>query len=161
MTKVWLKGRKLLVIIGTVIGIGGIATAAISHIQHMQGDSEVVYNYTEASEALSPNVKSISIDELVVSYGKFYDAAISDLDSIASTDWTQEDIDKAHFCLIYADKIGDYSQAGSLLLMIDEVKKSGVDVDTNTLGVTAADREAIAKRLEAVYTVEIVDGDNV
>ena len=62
-------------------------------------------------------------------YQQAFDRYYDQVSTTDPTEWTVDDVSKAQFCLIYADKIGLYQQAQLMLGMLSAAKDSGVISD--------------------------------
>lgn len=62
-------------------------------------------------------------------YQQAFDRYYEQVSTTDPTEWTVDDVSKAQFCLIYADKIGLYQQAQLMLGMLSTAKGSGVISD--------------------------------
>ncbi len=88
----------------------------------------------------------IGTEKLVDEFGQSYDMAYKNTVETPVSKWDESLINQAHLCLLYADKIGAYSEAQTMYYKIQFVKDAGKDVDANAARVTQAQRDEILER---------------
>lgn len=104
-------------------------------------------DYQEATGAIkSSGTSSEDLTALVADYGRYYDKSVGEVFSTPSDKWTADTVDKAHLCLLYADKVGLSSQVKDIYSFIQLASVSKIDVDKNSAGMTQAQREEIYNR---------------
>lgn len=87
--------------------------------------------------------------EVVRGYSLDYTSTSEDLQKTSFNNWNKETVDKAYFTLLYADKIGAYTQVYNTLFILDTVSKNRVNIDDNSYGVNAQTRSEIRARADA------------
>lgn len=108
--------------------------------------------YTLKSQAvLGSGDEPDDLAQITYQYGNDYDVIASEVFSSNPADWDRAMLDKAYFVLVYADKIGDFSQAKNVLYRVEKAEVSGVDIDSNGLGIDQAKRSEINSRADALY----------
>lgn len=86
---------------------------------------------------------------VAIKYGKDYDDFSKELDDKSYTGWSKDELDKAYFNLLYADKIGLFTQVDNILVRLKGAQMNGVDIDDNSYGIGQAERDAIKERANA------------
>lgn len=76
-----------------------------------------------------------------------------ELRKIDLNSWTKDGLDKACFNLIYADKIGSFTDVYAMLAYIESAQKSGINIDDNSYGVTKKLREEIKLRADLAINI--------
>lgn len=105
------------------------------------------FSYIDAGIKIkaTPLADTKAVLELTNSYRNYNTEAFRDVYGTPPESWTKKDVEKVHFSLLYANLIGDYNQVKLAVALIAAAKSQSVDVDANGMGVTGADREAMAK----------------
>ena len=103
-------------------------------------------DYSNLSRSIASDIKEKSTTEIISDYSSHYEAAMKDLYQSDPAKWDTIMVNKAHLCLLYADKMGLTTQAVSLYQSIASAKAQGVNVDDNSAGLTQEDRYQIYKR---------------
>lgn len=88
------------------------------------------------------------ITSIVQEYGAEYDAAVKEVYSSSSSEWNKTKLDKAYFSLLYADKVGSFSEVYAVLSLLESAQKKGVDIDDNSYGLNQRTRDEIRKRAD-------------
>ena len=87
-----------------------------------------------------------SKSQIVADYGKDYDSTISKVTNARPNEWNKTMLDEAYKSLLYADKIGAFTQVNTLLSTIDAMQRSGLDIDDNSYSVNQEVRASIKDR---------------
>lgn len=74
-----------------------------------------------------------SLNALIGSSQTDYETYYAELETTNPAEWSDEDANKAKFCLVYADKVGLDQQVLKLITDIRYAKNSGVDVYDDTV----------------------------
>lgn len=85
---------------------------------------------------------------LVKKYSTQYGYSLKNTVSSSPTSWDKDKLDDAYEVLLYADKMGAYSQASAVLAQLDAAKKSGLNIDDNSYGVNQDIRDEIKSRTD-------------
>jgi hypothetical protein len=64
-------------------------------------------------------------------------------------EWNKEMLNDAYAALLYADKMGAYTQVELFLGKIEAAQRNGMNIDDNLYGVNQEARDAIKARLQA------------
>ena len=104
---------------------------------------------TDLSELLQADDSDNSQANLVQKYGVESDKATQEARNSDSTKWDKSTLDKAYVSLLYADKVGAFSQVYTMLSLIESADRSGLNVDDNSYGITQSMRDAIRQRADA------------
>ena len=148
--KVWLFAIISILIAGVGTGIFFYvktqSNTASDGSKNLAADAD---HYKTLSKDLKGSGDAQSIEKVVAEFGPKYDQAIEELTKSNVKKWTQADVDKAHFSLLYADKIGASSQVVSLYRQIFGAKQSGVNVDQNAANMTEQDRKKIFDKYQS------------
>lgn len=91
---------------------------------------------------------SDSIEDVVENNGADYNESIKAVNNTNPTAWDKSKLDKAYFSLLYADKVGAFSQVYTMLSMIDLARQNGLDIDDNSYGINQSKRDEIRKRAD-------------
>lgn len=81
--------------------------------------------------------------------GPKYDYAREKLTTSNPAKWDKPAVDLAYGALVYADKVGDYSTAAYVLVLLKQAGQAGVNIDDNSYNMHASERDAIAGRVSA------------
>lgn len=152
--RIFSSHKKLWIISAIVVGIIVIAGTALlltKHIWAPDADDSSSTGDTRSSkeiERLSTNLNqdrkdNTSVDDIVASYGTQYDSVMKELRDTAVSRWTDEMIDRAHFCLLYADRTGAHAQVIDIYYQIMAAQGNGKNVDANAAGITQDERQEI------------------
>lgn len=95
---------------------------------------------------------------MVKQFGPAYGSAIQEVQTSDTTQWDKTMLDKAYLSLIYADKVGAFTQVNTMLAMITLAQNSGLDIDDNSYGVTQSMRDDMKQRADALAQQQ-VDGN--
>lgn len=90
------------------------------------------------------------VNDVVEQYSGDYSRTTAEVSTTGYKDWTKETVDKAYFNLIYADKIGAYTQVYNTLYMIESAGKNGIKIDDNSYGIDQKGRDQIKARADAL-----------
>ena len=124
-----------------------ILVAAYSLIDYRQSTaptlSESTYKLKNASADSDEKVSQITIK-----YSRQYDEYLAELNSSAPSKWDRAMLDKAYFCLVYADKTSSPYQVLLMLEDIERARSAGVNVDKNGWDIKQTDRDSMKKRAE-------------
>lgn len=147
------KKKKIIIVIAivAVLILGGVAAWYFLIMQPAKDVAPVNNNQSTNYEAAADEIKKTTLSEeeiakVVDNYGPQYDAALKEVQESHPLKWDQSLIDKAHFCLLYADKVGSLSQVESIYYQIFAAQQSGINVDANSAGLNQPTREEIFKR---------------
>ncbi len=130
----------------------------------------ILLSREEQPASLSPEILSLKQEssdtsaknqtKLAEQYGDQYDAAYAEVTAADATSWNKEMLDKAYTALLYADKIGAYSQAIDVLSSMRAAEAEGLNLDDNSWGMRQADRDAIEARANAAQDVQVTGADD-
>lgn len=145
------KRRRIFfaILIATVSLVGVFGFVRISKEKH-EYVAEPVESLLQADESDKSKVR------VVETYGTKYDAAINKVEDSDPTKWDKEMLDKAYLSLLYADKIGAFTQAYTILSLLELAQNNGLNIDDNSYGITKEKRNDIKKRAD-VYARQIED----
>ena len=101
-----------------------------------------------AGRDLTKIKQTTQVADVVRDYSADYSQAASELQKNSYTNWNRTTLDKAYFSLIYADKIGAFTQVYNTLILIDSAKQTGIDIDDNSYGMDQKGRDEIRQRAE-------------
>lgn len=121
-----------------------VALAAVLYWFFMRDTSPPV----ATGKDLTKIKQASQVADVVQDYSADYSQAASDLQRQSYTNWNRTTLDKAYFSLIYADKIGAFSQVYNTLILIDAAKQTGVDIDDNSYGMDQKGRDEIRQRAD-------------
>ena len=86
--------------------------------------------------------------EVAKNFGEAFNNNSQELRNSNIGTWNKEKLDKAYFNLIYADKVGSYSDVYNLLSSIDYAEKNGLDINNNSYGIDQKTRDEIKLRAD-------------
>lgn len=86
--------------------------------------------------------------KLVDIYGEDYQAAVERNLNPDFNGWDEQKVNDVYITLLYADKVGDFSQVYTSLSMLEMMKTAGVDIDSNIYGVTQETRDVIKAKAD-------------
>lgn len=86
--------------------------------------------------------------EIVKKFGTDYDRATKELSSKSPAEWDKASLENAYLSLLYADKVGAFTQVYTMLSLIDSARKNGVDIDDNSYGINQQKRDDIRQRAD-------------
>ena len=161
--------RKTLLVVIIIAAIVLIAAGAAAWYFFKPSSKEDVsssnqansIDYKQAKETITATqLSEAELTKLVDEYGPQYDAALKEVQESHPTIWKQPLIDKAHFCLLYADKVGSKAQVQSVYYQIFAAQQTGINVDNNATGLTQQDREAIFQRNQLPEDSGTLEGDS-
>ena len=89
-----------------------------------------------------------TIEDVVESNGADYNNSIKAVNNSNPTEWDRAKLDKAYFSLLYADKVGAFSQVYTMLSMIDIAQRNGLDINDNSYRIDQGKRDEIRKRAD-------------
>lgn len=158
--KVVSKKKKIIVVVAVVAAVlvlGGVAAWYFLTMQSAKDEAPVKnsqsINYEEAADEIKKTtLSSEELAKIVDNYGPQYDAALLEIQKSLPLKWDQALLDKAHFCLLYADKVGSRSQVESIYYQIFAAQQAGINVDANSAGVNQQAREEIFNRNQTPTT---------
>ncbi len=104
---------------------------------------------TDQRELLQADDSDSSRASLVQKFGVDSDKATQEVRNSDSTKWDKSRLDKAYLSLLYADKVGAFTQVYTMLSMIESAERSGLNVDDNSYGITQSMRDDIRQRADA------------
>ncbi len=143
----WQRHRILFALLFGAIVVVAILVAAYSLIDYRQSTaptlSESTYKLKNASADSDEKVSQITIK-----YSRQYDEYLAELNSSAPSKWDRAMLDKAYFCLVYADKTSSPYQVLLMLEDIERARSAGVNVDKNGWDIKQTDRDSMKKRAE-------------
>lgn len=159
--KIVSKKKKILVLVAVgalILAVGGVTAWYFLSKQSVKEESSANNTQLTNYEAAADEIKNtpLSNEELVKivdNYGPQYDAALNDLQRSLPLKWDQALVDKAHFCLLYADKVGSSSQVVSIYYQIFAAQQAGINVDNNSAGLNQQAREEIFQRNQTPETL--------
>ena len=76
-------------------------------------------------------------------YSQAYADSLQSISGSNPAEWNREKVNNACATLLYANKMGSYSQALQYLALLDEAKANGVNIDDNDYGVNQKLRDEI------------------
>ena len=143
----WQRHRILLALLIGVVTMVLIVVAVYAFINYKQSTaptlSESTYQLKDASADSDEEISQIT-----VKYSRQYEEYLAELNASRPSKWDRTMLDKAYFCLVYADKTNATFQVLLMLENIDQANSTGVDVDKNGWGIKQSDRDNIRKRAE-------------
>lgn len=128
--------RLMIVAIVLILVLGGFGL--YYHISQSSDDEindTASLNVAAAIDDSTRAVQKIDINtddgqvQVAENYQSAFDRYYQQVTSANPAEWTGDDISKAQFCLIYADKIGLYQQAQLLIGLLEAARSSGVVSD--------------------------------
>lgn len=106
-------------------------------------------------------IKSVNdVGSVVDNFGDEQAKYNEEISEYSAIDWNKDKLDKVHFNLIYADKIGSFGEVYNLLVYIDVAQKSGIDIDDNSFGIDEQERNNIKQRADIIVKDGIKDENN-
>ena len=143
----WQRHRILFaVLIGGVVLVL-IIVATYAFISYKQSTAPTLSESTYQLKDISAD-RDEEISQITLKYSHQYDEYSAELNASRPSKWDRTMLDKAYFCLVYADKTNSPFQALLMLENIDQARGAGVDVDKNGWGIKQADRDNMRKRAE-------------
>lgn len=121
--------KKIAIIIASVIVLAAIVLAVWLFV-FRKSDTEKEPTLTDRANEIA-NVNTDSSDELSQMIGESqstYEEYFNELLHTDATTWTAEDIEKVHYCLAYASKVGLTQDLITLLGNINYATSNGVSV---------------------------------
>lgn len=100
-------------------------------------------------------LQSEDIKLVVKKYSETNNENYKDLRNSYSGNWDKTKVDKAYFNLIYADKVGSFSDVFAMLNFLQFAKQSGYDINVNSFGINQDKRDEIRIRAETASKAEI------
>ena len=85
---------------------------------------------------------------VVERYGKKYEAAVEEIRSSDLRKWDKAMLDQAYLSLVYADKVGAFTNVYTTLSLIESAQKNGLNIDDNSWGIDQEKRNAIRQRAD-------------
>lgn len=137
------KGLVVGVSVLLVVLAGSAATYYITRSNSADQQEDPIAYVQESEDT------EIGTLKLVDKYSGEYSETLDEVRGVAIQDWDDTTVEKAYFCLLYADKIGDFTQVNSMLFLIESAKQQGVDVDYDSRGVGSKELGEIQKRASA------------
>lgn len=141
----------ILIVVIILVVAGGAAAWYLVSSNNRSSEAPTTSKQSEQYKKASSDIKAATLSDeevatIVRDYGANYDRTLEEVQKSNPSKWDQSIIDKAHFCLLYADKVGSRSQVESLYYQIYAAQQSGINVDTNSAGVTQQQREEMFER---------------
>jgi len=99
---------------------------------------------------LNAGNKDEDIILVVEKFGPKYDAAMDEVQNSDINKWDKAMLDKAYLSLLYADKIGAFSQVQTVLSLLEAVKSNGLNIDDNSYAINQEKRDEILNRANAL-----------
>lgn len=147
--KARLLNPKLLILVVVILFAAPLAVIAYSKSTDKEQTIETASNKKDFSEVVQDSDNSdASKSEAVKQFGQDYQEKINRISNSKPQEWDGSFVEDSTNALLYADKIGDFSQVYTLLFVIDYIKRSGVNVDDNSYGVNQEQRDAIKQRAD-------------
>ncbi len=141
------KRGLILILLFVVIVAGGVALYI--HNKNAKKQQTLSQERTYTLKITGTDNSDASRAKLVEEFGPKYDDAVAKVMASNPGNWDKAMVDNACAALLYADKIGAYTQVNTLLAFIGAAQKRGVNIDDNSYGVTQDMRDAIKKRADA------------
>lgn len=91
-----------------------------------------------------------NVNDVVKVYGKEKDSYTKELQGTSSASWDKAKLDKVYFNLLYADKVGSFSDVYAMLAFINAAERSGLNVDDNSYGINQKIRNEIKLRADRI-----------
>jgi hypothetical protein len=108
--------------------------------------TEITYEQ-RAKSIIEAGDDDASLAQVTELYGSNYDSTVEEVLESDRAKWDKTALNKAYFDLVYADKVGAFSQVEKLLGAIYGAQQLGVDIDDNDVGIGQAERDAMQKRV--------------
>lgn len=130
--------RRLPIIVASVLVAVAICVIGFLVWRMLVGNDHASDVAVETSVAIDNSTNAMSqIDtetdagqiKITDDYQQAFDRCYDQVSTTDPTEWTVDDVSKAQFCLIYADKIGLYQQAQLMIGMLSTAKDSGIISD--------------------------------
>lgn len=114
-------------------------------------DEPAPLNYSTALQSIADTNSEVKdMERFVSEYGQYFDEASDKVLTSNASKWNQEDVNRAHLTLVYADRVGLFTQVLSIHSQISYAKTSGIDVDNNVASIGQAERDSILERANAL-----------
>jgi hypothetical protein len=140
-----LKSKRMLIVFLVIILV---VTAAVVTKVYLLNNEKKVKPTGKALELLEAKDTDSSKDYLTEKLGEENTNVNKELKDSGLSTWDKAKLDKAYYSLVYADKIGNFTQVFATLSLIESAKKSGLNIDDNSYGIDQAMRDAIKRRAE-------------
>lgn len=130
--------RRLPIIVASVLVTVAICVIGFLVWRMLVGNDRTSDAVVETSVAIDNSINIMSqIDaetdvgqvKITDDYQQAFDRYYDQVSTTDPTEWTVNDVSKAQFCLIYADKIGLYQQAQLMIGMLSTAKDGGIISD--------------------------------
>lgn len=146
-----LKVALCLLIVVLLIGAAGlwyffVYKAGKGQEQSAQAEQNSTYVSGAANIKQTSNDNSAAMQDLAKKYSNQCNEITKSLVQTTFSAWGRDELDKAYFCLTYADKVGDVQQMKFILAMLKSVSDAKVDIDNNSLGIKQQQRDAYTAR---------------
>lgn len=143
-----LKSKRLRIFL-LVIAILLIAVSVVLVYRDRETVNVDSEEHKYAQELLESDDSNETKSKIVQQYGPEYDATLGQVMGSKPDSWDKSTLDTAYRNLLYADKMSSFTQVKDLLSKIEFMRRSGMNIDDNSYGITQEDRDAIRGRASA------------
>ena len=145
-----IRPKKQLIIIALIV-LGIILVGSLIFFYNSQNNNkQQTISKDENNKINTKNiVETNDVSEVANNFGEAFNNNSQELRDSNVATWNKEKLDKAYFNLIYADKVGSYSDVYNLLSSIDYAKKNGLDINNNSYSIDQKKRDEIKLRADA------------
>jgi len=142
--------RFWLILLLMVFMITGLTVVSRHKNQLPPANSKTTQTNTKETirEILQADNSDGSKANVVNKFGRDYDSATKNIRGSDPTNWDKAKLDQAYLSLVYADKIGAFTQVYTMMSYIEFAQKSGLNIDDNSYGVNQSMRDSIRERAD-------------
>ncbi len=144
------RPKKILVVFVVVV-IVALAIGGVFLYKHYKKPS----TNNIVPELLKSDTSDSAKQHIVEEYNAKYSSTTSKASGTSPNKWDKATLDDAYTSLLYADKIGAFTQVYNMLAQIDAAQKSGLNIDNNSYGITQAMRDTIKSRADTASKVAL------
>lgn len=144
MTKATIRSKKLVIIILIILGIAVFAIAGYFLSTHLVTPSvkdvlqEKPLNYKQETQDAQT---TSDVGQLVDKHASTVDQASKDTFGGDVRNWSDMDVDKAYYALVYAAKTGNFTEVININSLLETAQNSGKNVSGERVGVSDAQRQ--------------------
>jgi hypothetical protein len=139
--------RKVIIFFLVIILVIGIFTLMML-IFSKRDNTKSQSTDTKTESSPTAILNDLNTTSLIKEYGATAQSNFSDLRNSSSETWDKTKVDKVYFNLIFADRVGSFSDVFAMLSFLQAAKQSGINIDDNSFNFTQSSRDEIRTRAE-------------
>lgn len=136
----------VLLLVLVIVAVASMAIVMLTVYQRPDQSIELSDEEAYAEELLSAESSDDNLESIVSKYGEHYDSAMIRVQESTPLNWNRDILDDAYRSLLYADRVGAFTQVNQILDQIEFAKNNGLEIDDNSYGIGQDTRDSIRQR---------------